>query len=171
MFALARLGLIATLIAAPIAAPAWSQETKNPGYSAEEAASVAEMHALETEIGPEKRAFIEEQLELTPQEAAKFWPIYDAYQEALRAFNQRRLDNILKYARAYNADALDDKTATAIAEEALDLEIDEAKQMEHTFHKLKKVVPAVEAVRYLQVESKLRAIVRFEQAAQVPLAD
>jgi hypothetical protein len=66
---------------------------------------------------------------------------------------------------------LDDATATAIAEEALDLEIDEAKQMEHTFHKLKKVVPAVEAVRYLQVESKLRAIVRFEQAAQVPLAD
>lgn len=168
MFALARLGLIA---AALIAAPAWSQETKSSGYSADEATSVAKMHALETEIGPEKRAFIEEQLELTPQEDAKFWPIYDAYQEALRGFNQRRLDSILKYARAYNADALDDATATAIAEEALDLEIDEAKQMEHTFHKLKKVVPAVEAVRYLQIESKLRAVVRFEQAAQVPLAD
>lgn len=168
MFALARSGLI---VAALISAPAWSQEAKNPGYSADEAESVAEMHALESEIGPGKRAFIEEQLELTPEDGAKFWPIYDAYQEALRAFNQRRLDNILKYARAYNADALDDATATAIAEEALDLEIDEAKQMEHTFHKLKKVVPVVEAVRYLQVESKLRAVVRFEQAAQVPLAD
>lgn len=167
MFALARLGLIAALIAAP----AWSQETKNPGYSADEAASFAEMHALESDIGPAKRAFVEEQLELTPEEGAKFWPIYDAYQEALRAFNQHRLDNILKYARAYNADAFDDATATAIAEEALGIEKDEAEQMDRTFRKLKKVVPAVKAVRYLQVENKLRAVVRFEQAAQVPLAD
>jgi hypothetical protein len=167
MFALARLSLIAALIAMP----AWSQETKTSGYSADEAASFAEMHALESEIGPEKRAFIEEQLALSPQEGAKFWPIYDAYQENLRGFNQRRLDNILMYARAYNAGTFDDATATTIAEEALDLEKDEAVQMEQTFRKLKKVVPAVKAVRYLQVENKLRAIVRFEQAAQVPLAD
>ncbi|WP_368566169.1 hypothetical protein [Pseudoxanthomonas sp. UTMC 1351] len=158
------------LIAALIASPAWSQESKSPGYTADEAASFAEMHALESEVGPEKRAFVEEQLELTPQEGSKFWPIYDAYQEALRGFNQRRLDNILKYARAYNAGAIDDATATAIAEDALDLEKDEAVKMEHTFRKLRKVVPAVKAVRYLQVENKLRAIVRFEQAAQVPLA-
>src|SRR5688500_6970905 len=117
------------------------------------------MHALETEVGAGKRAFIEEQLQLTLQEDAKFWPIYDAHQEALQAFNQRRLDNILKYARAYDTDALDDAAALAIAEEALDLERDEAKQMEHTFHKLRKAVPVIQAVRYLQVENKLRAVV------------
>jgi hypothetical protein len=167
MFPLARLSLIAAFLAAP----AWSQESKSPAYSADEAASFAEMHALESEVGPEKRAFVEQQLALTPQEGAKFWPLYDAYQETLRGFNQRRLDNILKYARAYNAGAIDDATATAIAEEALDLEKDEAGQMEHTFRKLRKVMPAVKAVRYLQVENKLRAIVRFEQAVQVPLAD
>lgn len=166
MSALTRLSLVAVLLAAPVA---WAQEANDPGYSADEAASFAEMHALETEIGAGKRAFIEEQLELTLQDDARFWPIYDAHQEALQAFNQRRLDNILKYARAYNADALDDATALAIAEEALDLERDEAKQMERTFHKLRKAIPAIQAARYLQVENKLRAVVRFEQAAQVPL--
>lgn len=166
MSALARLSLIATLIAAP----AWAQEAKDHGYSADEAASVAEMHALETDAGPGKRAFIEQQLELTQEEGAKFWPIYDAYQEALRAFNQRRLDNIMRYARAYNADALNEVSAVAIAEESLDIEKDEAKHMERAFHKLKKAVPAVKAARYLQVENKLRAVVRFEQAAQVPYA-
>jgi hypothetical protein len=157
-----------TLVAALFAAPAWAQESTDTGNSADEAAAVAEMHAIEAEIGPGKRAFIEEQLQLTLQEDAKFWPIYDAHQEALLAFNQRRLDNILRYARAYNDDAMDDATALAIAEEALGLERDEAKQMEHTFHKLRKAVPVVKAARYLQVENKLRAIVRFEQAAQVP---
>ena len=157
-----------SLIAALMSAPAWAQDAKD-GYPADEAATVDEMHALEAVVGDGKRAFIEEQLDLTLQEDAKFWPIYDAHQEALQAFNQRRLGNILKYARAYDADALDDATAIAIAEEALDLERDEAKQMEHTFHKLKRAVPAIQAVRYLQVENKLRAVVRFEQAAQGPL--
>ena len=166
MSALIRLSLIAALVAAP----AWSKEAKDPGYTADEAESVAEMHALETDVGPGKRAFIEEQLELTPEEDAKFWPIYDAHQEALQAFNQRRLDNIMKYARAYNADALDDASAVAIVEESLDIEKDEAEQMGRTFHKLKKAVPVVKAANYLQVENKLRAVVRFEQAAQVPYA-
>lgn len=165
MSALARLSLIAALVAMP----AFAQDAKDSGYTADEATTVAEMHALEAVVGDGKRAFIEEQLDLTLQEDAKFWPIYDAHQEALQAFNQRRLDNILKYARAYDADTLDDATALAIAEEALDLERDEAKQMERTFHKLKRAVPAVQAARYLQVENKLRAVVRFEQAAQVPL--
>lgn len=166
MSALARLSLIATLMAAP----AWSQEAKDPGYTTAEAASVAEMHALETEIGAGKRAFIEEQLELNLEEDAKFWPIYDSHQEALQAFNQRRIDNIMRYARVYNTDALNNVSAMAIAEESLDIEKDEAVQMERTFHKLKKAIPAVKAARYLQVENKLRAVVRFEQAAQVPYA-
>ena len=164
MSALVRLSLIAALIATP----AWAQDAKD-GYTDDEATTVAEMHALEAYVGDGNRAFIEEQLDLTLQEDAKFWPIYDAHQEALQEFNQRRLDNILKYARAYDADAMDDATAIAIAEEALDIERDEAKQMEHTFHKLKRAVPAIQAARYLQVENKLRAVVRFEQAAQVPL--
>lgn len=164
MFPLARLSLIAALVAGP----AWSQDAKAPAHTPEEAASLAEMQALEGEVREGKRAFIEEQLTLTPEEAKKFWPIYDAHQQALSAFNKRRLDNIMAYARHYNANSLDDASATTIGEEALALEKDEAVQMERTFHKLKKAVPAVKAVRYLQVEAKLRAILRFEQAAQVP---
>ncbi|QDH70444.1 hypothetical protein [Marilutibacter alkalisoli] len=56
------------------------------------------------------------------------------------------------------------------ADEALDIEKDEARQMDRTFRKLRKAVPVVKAARYLQVENKLRAIVRFEQAVQVPYA-
>jgi Spy/CpxP family protein refolding chaperone len=164
MFLLARLSLVAAFVSGP----AWSQDAKAPAYTPAEAGAVAEMQALQTEVGAGKRAFIEEQLILTPEEAAKFWPIYEAHQQALSGFNQRRLDNIMAYARHYNADSLDDASATTIAEEALALEKDEAVQMERTFHKLKKAVPAVKAARYLQVENKLRAIVRFEQAAQVP---
>lgn len=164
MSALIRLSLVAVLFAGP----AWSQQTTTPRHTADEIASIAEMRELQDEIGSGKRAFIEQQLTLTPQEATKFWPIYDAHQKALSAFNQRRLDNILTYARHYNAGSLNDAAATTITKEVLALERDEARQMEQTFRQLMKAVPPVKAARYLQVENKVRAIVRFEQAAQVP---
>ena len=158
------------LITALVASPAWAQDSKAPKHTAQEAAAIAEMHALESDIGTGKREFIQQQLVLSKDQAAKFWPIYDAHQAALLGFNKRRLDNIMRYARAYKAGTVDDAAATAIVEEALTLEKDEAAQMERTFHKLKKAVPAVQAARYLQLENKLRAMVRFEQAAQVPVA-
>ena len=35
--------------------------------------------------------------------------------------------------------------------------------------KLGKVLPATKVVRYLQIENKIRSIVKFELAAQIPL--
>lgn len=155
-------------VAGLLAGPAWSQ-TSEPAYNPEEAEAFAQMHALQAQLGEGKRDFIAQQLSLTSEEAAKFWPVYDAHQKALASLNQRRLDNIVVYARHWNANSLDDATAATLAKQALDIEKDEAALMEKTFHKLRNAVPAVKAVRYLQVEAKVRAVVRFEQAAQVPL--
>lgn len=148
----------------PAAAMAAEPATRTPA----ETEAVAQMQVLQAYVGSGKRAFIEQQLQLTPEEAERFWPVYDAHQAALSEFNRRRMDNILAYARVWNAGKIDDAAATALAKEAIAIEKQEAAQLERTFGKLKHVVPAVKAVRYLQVEAKLRAIVRFEQAAQVP---
>lgn len=132
------------------------------------AAAAAAMRDLESQVRSGKRAFVEQQLQLTSKEAEGFWPLYDDYQTNLSAFNQRRLQNIVSYAEKYNADHMDDASATKLAEQALQLEKDEAMHMERAFQKLRKVLPAVKAARYLQVESKIRAVVRYEQAAEVP---
>lgn len=132
---------------------------------------MAEMRALQSDLREGKRALVEAQLELTPEEATKFWPIYDAHQEALSKLNARRMENILAYARVWNEGGLSDADADALAGAAFLIEKDESALLERTYKKLKKVIPGGKRVRYVQVEAKLRAIVRFEQAAQVPLAD
>lgn len=164
MHRLARLVFVTALLAGP----AWSQAGK-PAYTPEEAQAFEQMRALQAQVGPGKRDFIAQQLSLTPEEAVKFWPVYDAHQQGLASLNQRRLDNIVVYARHWNANSLDDATATKLAKDALSIEKDEVALMEKTFGKLKNAVPAVKAVRYLQVEAKVRAVLRYEQAAQVPL--
>ena len=164
---IAKLGLIAALIAGP----AWAQTA--PAATAAEPTRAdiqAEMNALQDAVKEGKREVVAKQMQLTEAEAAKFWPVYDAYQEALAGFNKRRIDNIYSYAQAWNAGPIDDATAEPLAKAALALEQAEAAEMEKVFNKAKKAVGASKAARYLQIESKIRALVRFEQAAQVPLA-
>ena len=132
------------------------------------AAAAAAMRDLESQVRSGKRAFVEHQLQLTSKEAEGFWPLYDDYQASLSAFNQRRLQNIVTYAEKYNAGDVDDASATKLAEQALQLEKDEATHMERAFQRVRKALPAVKAARYLQVEAKIRAVVRYEQAAQIP---
>lgn len=158
-------------LAALLASPVAIAQDNAPADAAVDAALMEDMHALERYVGPGKRGFVEEQLALTTEQADRFWPIYESHQSALQRFNERRLEGILAYAHAYDAGNLDDATATALARAMLDLERDEARQMEHVFNKLRHAIPAVKAARYLQVENKLRAIVRFEQAARVPYAE
>ncbi len=40
-----------------------------------------------------KAAFITKQLDLTPEEAEKFWPVYNQYQKEIEALNQSRMAN------------------------------------------------------------------------------
>lgn len=137
----------------------------------EEAEALEQLQLLQMQVGPEKRALIEQQLDLRPDQAAKFWPVYDEHQAALAGFNERRLRNIMDYARIWNTSELNDESATALAKEALSIEKDEAEQMERTFKHLKGAISPMKAVRYLHIESKLRAILRFQQAAEVPLIE
>ena len=135
-----------------------------------ESRAIADMQAFQAEVGHDKRAFVDHQLALSPQQAAKFWPVYDAHQVALDALNRRRVENIVAYARAWNAGPLDDATARRLGKDALDIEQDEAALFAHTFNAASRALSPSQAVRYIQVEAKIRAVVRFEQAAHVPLA-
>lgn len=164
MKSIASIGLLVALMAGPAFAQAPTstvEATPDP---------VAALQALNTEVAPQKREFVQQQLALTEAEAKAFWPVYDAHQAALGKLNERRVANIEAYADVWNAAVTDDKAIAAVATEALAIEKDEAALMERTYGKLKGQVPVVKAVRYLQLESKLRALIKVELAARIPYA-
>jgi hypothetical protein len=118
----------------------------------------------------DKKLLVAQNMGLTEAEAAGFWPVYDAYQKDLTSINDR-LDKLIEsYAAEYRGDTLTDEGAKALMDE--NLAIDEAEvQLRKTYRdKLAAVLPAKKAARYLQIESKLRAILRYELAAGIPLA-
>jgi hypothetical protein len=159
------------LLALACAAPMLPAKEKKLELSTDEQAVVTQLQALQAEVGPAKRDFIKAQLELTPAEEAKFWPIYEAHQKALEALNRRRVDNVLAYSRVWNAGHIEEVPANRLVKEAISIERDEADLLAHTYDKLYGWLAPVKMVRYLQIEGKLRAFVRIKQAAQVPLAE
>jgi hypothetical protein len=118
----------------------------------------------------DKKLLVAENMGLTESEAAGFWPVYDAYQKDLTALDERLAALIDRYAAVYRTDSIDDATAKELITENLAIDEAEVTMRKGYIDKLAAVVPAKKAARYLQLESKLRAMLRFELAKGIPLA-
>lgn len=158
--------LTATVLIGLLAGPVHAQAVGAAGPT--DAEVTAQLQLAQAYVGAGKRVYIEQQLQLTPEEAKAFWPIFDGYQEALADFNRRRLENVVAYSRAWNSGQVTEDEAARLAAEAVAIEGAEADELKRVHRKLKRALPMLKAACYLQVEYKLRAIVRFEQAARVP---
>lgn len=127
------------------------------------------MQILRNKIKADKKLVVAANMELTESEAKGFWAIYESYQKEIEALNQRIVKLIKSYAADYNAKTLSDDKAKMLINEAIAIDEDEAKLRKSYVPKLSKVLPGKKVARYLQIENKLRAIVKYELAEQIPL--
>ena len=127
------------------------------------------MDILRQKVKADKKLVVAENLKLTEAEGAKFWPVYQAYQKDLQQINERLKAVILAYADAYNKGAVDDATAKKLIEDASAVDDAEATLKRTTLPKILAVLPAAKAARYVQIENKIRAVIRYELAAGIPL--
>ncbi len=153
---LLRIVLIAFI--AMLAAPATAQEKGS-----------STMEILRQKVQADKKLLVAANMGLTgPQEKA-FWPIYDAYQKDLEQIDKRLARVIAHYADAYNQGAVSNETAKRLLDEALAVEEAEVALKRSYVPKLQKALPDAKVARYIQVENKIRALVRFELADKIPL--
>jgi hypothetical protein len=127
------------------------------------------MQILGDKIKADKKLVVAVNMGLSESEAKGFWPVYEAYQRDLQKVNERLAKLILTYADAYNTGMIPNETARKLLDEFLAIEEAELKLKRAYVPKLKKVLPESKVARYIQIEHKIRAIVKYELAAQVPL--
>ena len=119
-------------------------------------------------IQADRKAIVAKSMDLTPEEAAKFWPLYESFQRELAVPQNAITRALLDYIAA--GDTLTDANAKRIAEQLLAAQRDEARLREKHFGQALKVLPARKAARYVQIENKIQAVVAYEGARAVPLA-
>lgn len=136
---------------------------------AQDKPSDANMQILLDKVKADKKLVVAANMSLTADEAKAFWPIYDAYQQELQAINDRLGATILAYADAYNKNTLTDQDAIRLADAALAIDQDEIALRKKYAARLNGLVPGKKVARYLQIENKIRAAIRYELAAGIPL--
>jgi hypothetical protein len=127
------------------------------------------MQIMRDKIKADKKLVVASNMELTEAEAKAFWPVYDQYQKDLMAINERIAKMIKSYADAYNAKSMTDDGAKKLTDEFVAIEKAEAAMKESYVPKLSKVLPPKKVARYLQIENKIRALVKYELAGEIPL--
>jgi hypothetical protein len=127
------------------------------------------MQILRDKIKADKKLVVATNMELTESEAKGFWPIYDEYQKDLQKINRRIVSLLESYAADFRGKSLTDEKAKKLIEEAVAIEQAEANLKSTYAPKLSKVLPVRKVARYLQIENKIRAVVKYELAQGVPL--
>ena len=149
------IGVMACIVALPT--PAWTQDKS------------ADMQILQEKVKADKKLLVAQNMDLTESEAKDFWPVYDQYQNDLAEINERIVDLIKSYAADYRAKSMTDEKAQNLISEFVAVGRAEAGLNESYVPKLNKVLPPKKVARYLQIENKIRAVVKYNLAEEIPL--
>ncbi len=139
-------------------APAFAENAQNTN-----------MQILLDKVKADKKLLIASNMDLTDKESKEFWPLYQGYQKDLEQLNRHLGGLINEYAEAYNKGSVPDELANNLINEWLKTEGAEVKMRREYAEKLSKVLPAHKVARYLQMENKIRAAIKFDLAANIPL--
>ena len=135
-----------------------------------QAQTASDMEVLRQRLKDGKKLVVAQAMQLSENEAPGFWPVYEAYQVDLGALNARLGQLIKAYAAAYRTDTVTNEKAQALIEEMLKIEQAEVDLSRAYVPKLAAVLSAVKVARYLQVENKIRTLLKYELAGEIPLA-
>jgi Spy/CpxP family protein refolding chaperone len=163
----ATLAALPALAQQPAPAPKQAAPAPKPAAAPVERGSPAAVAAFRDAVKADKRAVVAKNMELTEAEAKKFWPLYDAYQKDLDKLLQRQNRAIVDYVN--QASSMSDANAKRIARELLDADAEEQRLRERQLKKLYAILPARKAIRYLQIENKIRTLNHYDMGAQIPL--
>lgn len=127
------------------------------------------MQILREKLKADKKLVVATNMELTESEAKNFWPIYEEYQKDLQKINRRIVTLLESYAADFRSKSLTDDKAKKLIDEALAIEQAEANMKSTYAPKLSKSLPVRKVARYLQIENKIRAVIKYDLAQGVPL--
>ena len=152
--------VLGALLAWLIPAGTWAQDK-----SADKPAD--QMDLMRAQLRTDKKLVVAEAPALTEGEAKAFWPVYNAYQSDMVTHYDKMLALIDQFAKSY--DSMTDATSTKLLNDYLALEAQHVAILKSYVPRFEKVLPARKVARLYQVENKIRALVNYELARQIPL--
>ncbi|TKG88133.1 hypothetical protein EYV94_27420 [Puteibacter caeruleilacunae] len=102
----------------------------------------------------EKISYLTENLDLTPEEAMAFWPVYNEFEKKRGEIAMKRRQNEMRFRE--EADALSDKEISEMLNSYSSAMKEEANLVETYNKKFQKILPPIKVFKLYQSESKFR---------------
>lgn len=125
-----------------------------------------EIKLIQEAFGKDKKALITEYMNLSPEKATAFWPIYEQFEVARKEIGKERILIIDDYIASYTH--LGDEEADALATRSLKNDAALNKLYSSYYKKLKKATSAIDAAKFIQVEFYITNTIRNVVQQELP---
>ena len=115
------------------------------------------------------RSLLREEIPMSEQESAAFWPVYDEYEHAVTAIMDRYSGLITRYVDRFDQGELSNEYADELLSEYFAIRRELLDVRQAFIPKFKAVLPSLKVARLYQLENKVNAEVDIQLALAIPL--
>jgi hypothetical protein len=151
---------IATLMSVFLMSPIASGQAENP-----------QLDAARAELQAGRDQIIREDLQLSEEELAAFWPVYEQYLSDLSPIRGRKGSLVKQFMQAYRGGEFSDEFAEWLIEENFAIKEAWTEVQRAYVDRFRAVLPPQAVARFYQLENKLDAEVDAQLALIVPLVE
>jgi len=143
----------------------------NPGGAAAppQAATEQDIQLLREDIRAHRKQITASNMTLTPDEATKFWPIYDQYIQETIKINDDRWALIKDYAANY--DSLTDQHAQDYVKLSVAIDQQFTALRAKYVSIFQKVISPKKSAQWYQIDHRIELLISLQLAALLPIAD
>lgn len=106
-------------------------------------------------VSSEKIAFFTEKIGLTPSEAEKFWPVYNAYWKKKNAITEERKSKMAYYSENYKD--LSRSQMEKLADDYINQEVQKAQLLQEYHEKFKNILPVKKVMKIYKADYQFKA--------------
>ena len=144
-----------------------SGQTTTPQGNTQHLISDRDLDLLRKDIRSQRKQLIASNLQLTEDEAAKFWPVYDQYVSELITINDRKFALIQEYAD--NWGKLTNEQSLSFVRRWLDADIEIAQLRQKYVPNVSKVLEGRKAATFFQLDRRIAMMIDLQLSSQMPL--
>ncbi len=116
-----------------------------------------------------RKVVVAKNMQLTDAESEAFWPVYNEFETAIRAVNDKRVKILSELARDF--DTLSDEQAVDLLQQSFKFQQERVKVRKSFIRKFKKVLSGKRLTRFYQIDGKIDTMIDFDIARTVPLVN
>ena len=150
-----------------VVGPRTSGQTPAPQANTQHVISDQDLNLLRKDLRSQRKQLVAANLNLTDDEATKFWPVYDQYVLELISINDRKFALIQEYAD--NWGKLTNEQSLSFVRRWLDADIELAQLRQKYVPIVSKVLDGRKSATFFQLDRRIAMMMELQLSSQMPL--